>query len=173
MYVISISSVHSYILPTTFEHPEDAIAMCIVLARSRGRVITNDLLAEEKCLKHAKHTVLFTRKKDGEIDPDLKYFIAEVAHPVAKEPVTGQFTINVSGDKFFKSTIAEVKAWLDGFMWAHDANDDEEYWLGVELELDKAFAIPTEHSKAWFLLDTDNPDGMVTSIEVEWEAINE
>ena len=170
MYVISISSVHSYILPTTFEHPEDAIAMCIVLARSRGRVITNDLLAEEKCLKHAKHTVLFTRK-DGEIDPDLKYFIAEVATPVAKEPVTGRFTINVSGDKFSKSTLAEVKSWLDGFMWAHDT--DEEYWLGVERELDHEFAIPTEHSKAWLILDTDDPDGMLTSIEVTWEAINE
>ena len=175
MYVISVDSyVNSYILPTTFEHPEDAVAMCVSLAKTKNRTIGNNLMEEESALKARKWTNLFTRKQNGEIDNDYKFSIAEITTPVVKEPATGRFIIDVDGDKINKSTLSEVKAWLDGFVWANDALDEDD-WLSIELDLDKEFAIPTEDSKFWVLIDlgNDNPLKGLASIEVTWEATNE
>ena len=170
MYVISVDSyVNSYILPTTFEHPEDAVAMCVSLAKTKNRTIGNNLMEEESALKARKWTNLFTRNQNGEIDNDYKFIIAEVATPVAKEPVTGRFVIDVDGDTNRVGTLTEVKAWLDGFLWGKGFFFDE--WISLELE--NEFAIPSKDSIYMKLLGNDDPEGSLTAIEVTWEATNE
>ena len=172
MYVISVDSYYDpYILPETFETPEDAIAMCDKLAQAKERIIVNDLGQEAMSLKSNRTAVLFTRNRHGKIS-NYRFIIAEITTPVAKEPVAGRFIIDIDGDKIVKSTLAEVKAWLGGFVWANDALD-EDGWLSIELSLDKEFTIPTEDSKLWFLLDTIDVDDTVMSVEITWEAIHE
>ena len=173
MYVISVDSYYDpYILPETFEHPEDAIAMCDKLAQAKERIIVNDLGQEAMSLKSNRTAVLFTRNRHGKIS-NYRFIVAEVATPVAKEPVAGRFIIDIDGEKIVKSTLAEVKAWFDGFVWANDALDKDDWWLAIELDLDQEFAIPTEDSNLWFFLDTIDVDGTVMSVEVTWEAIHE
>ena len=173
MYVISVDSyVSPYILPKTFETPEDAIAMCVKLAQAKERTIVNDIDHRMLTLKFRQWARLNTCNRLGEVDNDYRFIIAEVATPVAKEPVTGRFIIDIDGEKIVKSTLAEVKAWLDGFLWTNDVID-ENGWLSIELGLDKEFTIPTEDSNLWFFLDTIDMDDTVMSVEITWEAIHE
>ena len=172
MYVISVDSYYDpYILPETFETPEDAIAMCDKLAQAKERIIVNDLGQEAMSLKSNRTAVLFTRNQHGKVS-NYRFIVAEVATPVAKEPVTGRFIIDIDGDKIVKSNLAEVKAWLDGFLWANDAVDEKDC-LAIGLNLDKEFTIPTEDSNLWFFLDTIDMDDTVMSVEITWEAIHE
>ena len=172
MYVISVDSyVSPYVLPRTFETAEDAIAMCAKLAQAKERTIVNDI-DRMLTLKFRQWARLNTCNRLGEIDNDYKFIIAEVGTPVAKEPATGRFIIDIDGEKIVKSTLAEVKAWLDGFLWANDAVDEKDC-LVIGLNLDKEFTIPTEDSKLWFFLDTIDVDDTVMSVEVTWEAIHE
>ena len=174
MYVISVDSyVSPYVLPRTFETAEDAIAMCAKLAQAKERIIVNDIDYEILILKSRQWARLTTRNRLGEIDNDYKFIIAEITTPVAKEPATGRFIIDIDGEKIVKSTLAEVKAWFDGFVWANDALNADDWSLAIELDLDQEFAIPTEDSRSWFFLDTIDMDDTVMSIEVTWEAIHE
>ena len=173
MYVISVDSyVSPYVLPRTFETAEDAIAMCVKLAQAKERTIVNDIDYRMLTLKFRQWARLNTCNRLGEIDNDYRFVIAEVATPVAKEPVAGRFIIDIDGDKIVKSTLAEVKAWLDGFLWANDAVDEKDC-LAIGLNLDKEFTIPTEDSNLWFFLDTIDMDDTVMSVEITWEAIHE
>ena len=172
MYVVSVDSyVSPYVLPRTFETPEDAIAMCAKLAQADKRTIINDLGQEATSLKSNQTAVLFTRNRHGKVS-NYRYVIAVVATPVAKEPVAGRFIIDIDGEKIVKSTLAEAKAWLDGFLWANDAVDEKDC-LAIGLNLDKEFTIPTEDSNLWFFLDTIDMDDTVMSVEITWEAIHE
>ena len=174
MYVISVDSyVSPYVLPRTFETAEDAIAMCVKLAQVKERTIVNDTDYRMLTLKFRQWARLNTCNRLGEVDNDYRFVIAEVATPVAKEPVAGRFIIDIDGKKIVKSTLPEVKAWFDGFVWANDALDKDDWWLAIELDLDQEFAIPTEDSKLWFLLDTIDVDDTVMSVEITWEAIHE
>lgn len=172
MYVISVDSlIFPYILATAVETPEDALAMCEQIARIGGRSFVDGVLDNAvKELKTHHQTRLFAFKPES-IEKDFGFIIAEIATPVVSAPVTGQFHLEVDGDVVLTGTLGEVKAYIGGLCYTSNGYLEDDY-LGISLDLDKTFAIPTNETEYYRLILRACDDERITSITVRWEALN-